>query len=76
MAKTILQKAKMGLCQRLTGCDGLFLLPCGKKSDNPKYCENWKKIPIKRKEVFLEDGKINCSEETFARVEKEFGAAK
>ena len=73
MASTMLQKAKMGLCQQLTGCDGPFLLPCGKKSDNPEYCESWKKVPIKKKEVWMEGEEIHCSAETLKRIEKEFG---
>ena len=80
MAKeTDLQRGKMVLCQRLTGCDGPFLLPCGKKSDNPKYCEEWKKVPLRRKDIrgtgdnmTISVSAVRFCNETLARIKKDF----
>ena len=69
---TDLQRGKMGLCQMLRGCDGPFLLPCGQKSDNEKYCEEWKMIPLMRKDITGKGDDIEVSNETFKRIEKEF----
>ena len=74
---TDLQRGKMGLCQMITGCDGPFLMPCGLKSENEKYCEDWKKVPLKKKDLILNgDEDIQISPETLKRIEKEFGAAR
>jgi len=70
---TDLQRGKIGLCQRLTGCDGPFLLPCGLKSENPNYCEEWKKVPLFKKDIIGKGDDIQISEETLKRIEKEFG---
>ncbi len=71
---TDLQRGKMSLCEKLTGCEGPFFLPCGLKSENEKYCENWKKIPLRRKDIIGKGNIIQISAETMKRIEKEFGA--
>lgn len=69
---TDLQKGKMGLCQKLTGCDGPFLMPCGSKSDNEKYCERWKNVPLFRKDIIGKGDNIQVTDEVFKRIKKEF----
>ena len=70
--KTDLQRGKIGLCQKLTGCDGSFLLPCGRKSDNEKYCEDWKKIPLMKRDIIGKGDDIQITDETFERIERAF----
>ena len=70
---TDLQRGKMGLCQRLRGCDGPFLLPCGLKSENKGYCEEWRKVPLKEEDITGTGDGIQIAPETFKRIKKEFG---
>ena len=69
---TDLQRGKMGLCQMITGCETGGFLPCGKKTDNPKYCERWMGVPLKGKDIKGKGDGIQVSDETFARIKKEF----
>jgi len=69
---TDLQRGKMGLCQMITGCETGGLLPCGKKTDNPKYCERWKGVPLKGKDIIGKSSAIQIPGATFKRIEKEF----
>jgi len=73
---TDLQRGKMGLCQMIRGCDGPLFLPCGLKSVNKNYCEDWKKVPLMRKDIKGKGDNIQVSDETFARIKKEFSGVK
>jgi len=74
ITKHDLRRAKQGLCQIITGCDGPLLLPCGDKTDDPKACEEWKEVTLRKKDItsISEKGNPNIAKETFERVQKEF----
>ena len=73
-----MEKIKICLCQNIAACDGPFLLPCGSKSDNPKYCEDWKQILIEKEDedkiTVGENGNLNLPTEVFERIKKNFFA--
>lgn len=75
MPYTDLQRGKMGLCQRIRSCDGPFFLPCGLKSENEKYCEDWKDIPLRRADIQGKGDEISITDKTFKRIKKDFNAA-
>jgi len=72
---TKLQQGKMGLCRILRGCDPIsFWYPCGLKSERSDFCEEWRDIPLKLKDMIVKNGKriLEISPKTHARIEKEF----
>jgi hypothetical protein len=68
----VMLRAKSSLCRQITGCDGPMILPCGHKKDDPRNCEIWKQVHIKRNEFSIIDGKdFEMATKTFNRVKRE-----